>query len=108
MRLARLVTLACALAAMLALSLHAMAPAGATAVPLAHAAHGMADPGGQPDDPDGSAACAVHCLAAGVLPAAEAAPAPTPRPSAAPDPRARLAGLAPPPPGPPPKPVASA
>lgn len=107
-RLVRLVTLACALAAMLVLSLHVMAPAGSSAEATVHAAHGPMDGGDPSADQDGSPACAIHCLVAAVLPAAEVAHAPAPRPTLAPAARIRTAGLVPQPLGPPPKPVALA
>lgn len=108
LRLARLVTFACALAALLVLSLHVMAPAGSSGERMAHAAHRSMDERGPPGDQDGSAACVVHCLVAAVLPAAQVAPAFAPRSSLAPEHRVRASGLVPQPQGPPPKPVASA
>lgn len=102
--LARLVPFGLALAALLLLSLHVMAPADRPSAAAAHAAHETGDPGNL----DGPTACAVHCLVAAVLEAAGPAPEPALHPAPAPAPRVRLAGRTPQPLGPPPKPIVSA
>lgn len=106
--LARLVPSGLALAALLLLSLHVMAPADQPSAAAAHAVHGTADTGGDPGDLDGPTACAVHCLVAAVLEAAGPAPEHALHPIHVPAPRVRLVGFTPQPLGPPPKPVVSA
>ena len=104
--LRRLVSLACALAAILVLRLHVMGPATAASETAAHALHGTGDPSGHPADP--AAPCAIHCLVATVLPIADPGHHLVSRPALLADAPVRLAGLIPQPIGPPPKAVLSA
>ena len=106
--LARLVSLASALVAILVLSLHSMAPASGPSDLLAHAAHEATQASGQLDDADGATACAVHCLLAAVLPQVDLAPSSAIAPALGPELHVNLEGLILQPLGPPPKLVVSA